>query len=163
MTSPDNTTDAIWAALQTVMDPEIPVISVVDLGIVRQVERQGERVVVTITPTFAGCPALDVMRREIAAAVQQLGFDDVELQTSLSPPWTTDWISTEGRDKLRSFGLAPPPRHGGALEIIFYDQAECPRCGGTHTALRNAFGSTLCRAIYSCLDCQETFEQFKPL
>ena len=158
----------VWRALEQVMDPEIPVVSVVDMGIVRDVivgERGGE---VTMTPTFAGCPALDVMRRDIDAAVRGLGVECAAVHITLTPPWTTEWISEMGREKLRRFGLAPPPRqlaHGGAhaTDIAFFDLAQCPRCGGTRTHLRNAFGPTLCRMIWYCDDCRDAFEQFKPL
>lgn len=158
------TTENIWRALEGVMDPEIPVISVVDMGIVREVEMTPDGVVVTMTPTFSGCPALDVMRREIKAAVRGLGVESVIVQTVLHPPWSTEWISEAGREKLRRFGLAPPPRHSGDITAItFFDPAECPRCGSTNTSLRNAFGPTLCRMIWYCNECQDAFEQFKAL
>jgi ring-1,2-phenylacetyl-CoA epoxidase subunit PaaD len=156
------TTEDIWRALGEVMDPEIPVVSVVDMGIVREVALQGDKANITMTPTFAGCPALEVMRRDIAERVRELGIALVTVETALTPPWTTDWISEAGREKLRAFGLAPPP-HGGSAAITFFDLAECPRCGSTRTTLRNAFGPTLCRMIYTCDDCRETFDQFKPL
>jgi len=121
-------------------------------------------VTVTMTPTFAGCPALDVMRRDVETAVRALGAERVVVVTVLSPPWTTEWISPAGQEKLRRFGLAPPPRHAGnAAAVAFFDLAQCPRCGGTHTHLRNAFGPTLCRMIWYCDDCRDAFEQFKPL
>jgi ring-1,2-phenylacetyl-CoA epoxidase subunit PaaD len=154
----------IWQALIGVMDPEIPVVSVVDMGIVRDVEVNPDGVVVTMTPTFAGCPALDVMRRDIEAAVRRLGVEQVTVHTTLNPPWSTEWISEAGREKLRQFGLAPPPRHtGNVAEVAFFDVAQCPRCGSTRTSLRNAFGPTLCRMIWFCEDCRDAFEQFKPL
>ncbi len=154
----------IWRALRGVMDPEIPVVSVVDMGIIRAVEVSAEGVAVTMTPTFSGCPALDVMRRDIAAAVRDLGATQVTIHTVLHPPWSTEWISEAGREKLRRFGLAPPPRFtSDPTQVAFFDLAECPRCGSTHTSLRNAFGPTLCRMIWYCHDCQDAFEQFKPL
>ncbi len=158
------TTETIWQALETVMDPEIPVVSVVDMGIVREVETGPDGVVVTMTPTFSGCPALDVMRHDIAAAVRDLGVANVTVETTLSPPWSSDWITNDGREKLRQFGLAPPHRHGGQVaNVAFFDVAECPRCGSTNTSLRNSFGPTLCRMIWYCNDCQDAFEQFKAL
>jgi ring-1,2-phenylacetyl-CoA epoxidase subunit PaaD len=160
------TTEAgdIWRALENVMDPEIPVVSVVEMGIVRDVEVSQDGVVVTMTPTFAGCPALDVMRRDIEAAVRRLDVGQVTVHTTLDPPWSTEWISEAGREKLRQFGLAPPPRHeGNVVEVAFFDVTECPRCGSTRTSLRNAFGPTLCRMIWYCEDCRDAFEQFKPL
>jgi ring-1,2-phenylacetyl-CoA epoxidase subunit PaaD len=154
----------IWRALEAVKDPEIPVISVVDMGIVRAVVIDAGEVRVTMTPTFSGCPALDVMRRDIEAAVRALGVAQVTVQTVLHPPWSTEWISVAGREKLRQFGLAPPPRHAGdPVSVAFFDLAECPRCGSTNTSLRNAFGPTLCRMIWYCNQCQDAFEQFKPL
>lgn len=154
----------VWRALESVMDPEIPVVSVVDMGIVRAVEVTPEGVAVTMTPTFAGCPALDVMRREIEAAVRRLGPERVTVHTTLHPPWSTEWISEAGREKLRRFGLAPPPRHqGNVADVAFFDLAQCPRCGSTNTSLRNAFGPTLCRMIWYCNECRDAFEQFKAL
>lgn len=158
------TADEVWRALEEVMDPEIPVVSVVEMGIVREVAANADGVTVTMTPTFAGCPALDVMRRDIEAAVRALGVDRVTVRMVLSPPWTTEWISAAGREKLRRFGIAPPPRQSGnAATVAFFDLAECPRCGSTRTHLRNAFGTTLCRMIWYCDDCRDAFEQFKPL
>lgn len=154
----------VWRALARVMDPEIPVVSVVDMGIVRDITVDAGVVTVTMTPTFAGCPALDVMRAEIEAAVRALGAPQVDVVITLNPPWSTERISPAGREKLRQFGLAPPPRHAGdATAVAFFDLAECPRCGSTRTSLRNAFGPTLCRMIWYCEDCRDAFEQFKPL
>ena len=159
----ERTVADVWRALEGVMDPEIPVVSVVDMGIVREVGVSAEGVVVTMTPTFAGCPALDVMRRDIAAAVRGLGVA-CAVNTVLSPPWTTEWISETGREKLRRFGLAPPPRlSGDPADVTFFDPAPCPRCGSTRTHLRNAFGPTLCRMIWYCEACRDAFEQFKAL
>ncbi|CUS02804.2 Phenylacetate-CoA oxygenase, PaaJ subunit [Candidatus Promineifilum breve] len=158
------TTDDVWRALQEVMDPEIPVVSVVEMGIIRAVEVTPAGVIVTMTPTFSGCPALDVMRRDVAAAARALGVAEVTVETVLHPPWSTEWISAAGREKLRRFGLAPPPHHAGdPAAVAFFDLAECPRCGSNHTSLRNAFGPTLCRMIWYCHDCRDAFEQFKPL
>ena len=154
----------VWRALSGVMDPEIPVISVVDMGIIRDVATLAEGVTVTMTPTFSGCPALDVMRRDVEAAVRQMGVERVTVNVVLNPAWSTEWITDEGREKLRRFGLAPPPRHtGDPVAVAFFDLAECPRCGSTNTSLRNAFGPTLCRMIWYCNVCQDAFEQFKAL
>lgn len=159
------TTDMIWQVLDTVKDPEIPVVSVVEMGLIRAVELDGDWVTVTMTPTFSGCPALDVMQREIKTAVSTLNIPlpHITVNVILAPPWTTDWITAAARAKLKAFGLSPPPTHGGKLDIIFHDIAPCPRCDGHNTSLKNSFGPTLCRAIYYCHDCQEPFEQFKPL
>lgn len=154
----------VHQALAKVMDPEIPVVSVVDMGIIRDVSLSPEGVTVTMTPTFSGCPALDVMRRDIETAVRGLGVEQVTVHTVLHPAWSTEWITEAGREKLRRFGLAPPPRHAGdPAAVAFFDLAECPRCGSTNTSLRNAFGPTLCRMIWYCNECQDAFEQFKPL
>lgn len=158
------TSDQIWQVLNQVKDPEIPVVSLVEMGIVRDVVVDESGVVVTMTPTFSGCPALHVMQRDIETAVRQLGVTKVTVETILHPPWSSDWITDEAREKLRRFGLAPPQKHGGNLATVaFLDVAQCPRCGSKNTVLKNSFGPTLCRMIYYCNDCQDAFEQFKPL
>jgi ring-1,2-phenylacetyl-CoA epoxidase subunit PaaD len=157
------TPEAVWAALEDVKDPEIPVISVIDLGLIREVSVDNGRVVVSMTPTFLGCPAIDVMQTEIALRLSALGAADVEVQLALYPPWTSDWITDRGRAQLKAFGLAPPVRHNGLIQIIFSDQAACPHCGSIHTEQKNSFGATLCRALYYCCDCRQPFEQFKAL
>ena len=159
------TPEIIWQALDEVKDPEIPVVSLVEMGIVRDVTVTDEGVVtVKMTPTFSGCPALEVMRQEIAAKVSALGVTEIKVEIVLNPPWSTDWITDEARIRLHDFGLSPPPRHGGNMQVIlFFDAAACPHCGSTNTTLQNSFGPTLCRAIYTCNDCREPFEQFKPL
>jgi ring-1,2-phenylacetyl-CoA epoxidase subunit PaaD len=157
------TPEAVLEALEAVKDPEIPVISVVELGVIRDVVVDGRRVVVTMTPTFAGCPALHVMEAQVADRIRRLGAEAVDIRWTLSPPWTTDWISDAARGKLQAFGLAPPPRHNGLIQIILAETAACPYCGAADTALKNPFGPTLCRAIYYCNACQQPFEQFKAL
>ncbi|MCA9991787.1 MAG: phenylacetate-CoA oxygenase subunit PaaJ [Ardenticatenaceae bacterium] len=157
------TTEQVWQALEAVKDPEIPVVSVVEMGIVRQVNVDHDHVRVQMTPTFSGCPALQVMRDEIEAEVRRVGAAEVTVETILSPPWSTDWITEEARQKLRAFGLAPPPRHGGNLAVTFFEVVACPYCDSNNTSVKNTFGSTLCRAIYYCNDCQQPFEQFKAL
>lgn len=155
--------DRVWAALEQVKDPEIPVVSVVELGLVRQVGYQDGRLIVTMTPSFAGCPALDVMQRQVASALAQIGFEQPEVRLVYQPPWSSDWITSAGRAKLKDFGLAPPPVHGGDLATALDLAAVCPYCESDQTALTNSFGSTLCRAIYVCGNCGQPFEQFKPL
>ena len=157
------TVQRIWDALEDVKDPEIPVVSLVEMGIVRDVRLEGDRAVVTITPTFVGCPALIPMREEIVARIQQMGIAEVDVRTSLNPPWTTEWISASARAKLKSFGLAPPPRHTGTFDIALIEMATCPHCGATDTVLDSLFGPTPCRAMYYCNTCQQSFERFKPL
>ena len=157
------TSEEIWNLLEQVKDPEIPVVSVVELGIIRQVDVDGETVRVRMTPTFSGCPALQEMQNQIEARLRQAGAVQVDVQIILAPPWSTDWIAPEARQKLRDFGLAPPPVHGGNFELASLEMAACPYCSSTDTSLKNSFGSTLCRAIFYCNHCQQPFEQFKPL
>ncbi len=154
---------AILEALDDVKDPEIPVVSVVELGIIRAVQVDGDRVTVDMAPTFAGCPALAVMQSQVAERVRQMGASDVVVRLVLAPPWSTDWITEGARAKLSQFGLAPAPRHGGLIPLMFPDDAYCPHCGSSNTTLKNSFGPTLCRALYYCHGCQQPFEQFKAL
>jgi ring-1,2-phenylacetyl-CoA epoxidase subunit PaaD len=155
--------ERIWEELSRVMDPEIPVVSLVDLGIVREVAYQDEGLVVSLAPTFAGCPALEVMRQSVLQRMADLGLTRVTVKVVLSPPWTTDSIAPQARQKLKAFGLAPPPMHRGQVEILFAEQAVCPHCDSADTELKNSFGPTPCRAIYVCNSCRQPFEQFKPL
>lgn len=157
------TVQEIWDALDQVMDPEIPVVSMVELGIVRNVELHRDTVRITITPTFAGCPALDVMRNAMTEKLHTLGIAQVEVKTVLAPPWSSDWISGPARAKLKAFGLAPPPVHAGNVALYFDERAVCPYCDSTNTRVTNTFGPTLCRSIYFCRNCRQPFEQFKPL
>ena len=159
----EQTLQAIWDALNEVPDPEIPVVSLVEMGIVRDVKLLPNSVEVTMTPTFSGCPALKVMENEIEAKLHEIGFENVAINTTLAPPWTSDWITDEARVKLKAFGLTPPAKHGGNIEITFFDPVTCPYCDSTNTTIKNSFGSTLCRAIHYCNNCQQPFEQFKPL
>ncbi len=153
----------IWTLLETIKDPEIPAISLIEMGIIRDVSIDGKSVTVIITPTFSGCPALTVMEEEITAKVTEAGAEECHIQRQLNPPWSSDWISDEGRRKLKDFGIAPPHRHDGKIEIVLYQTVNCPHCNSTNTTVKNEFGSTLCRAIYLCNDCHEPFEQFKAL
>jgi ring-1,2-phenylacetyl-CoA epoxidase subunit PaaD len=157
------TSQQVWQILEEVKDPEIPVVSVVEMGLIRQVAINKDHVLVRMTPTFAGCPALQVMRSEIENRLQQAGAEEVQVQITLSPPWTTDWITAEARKKLKGFGLAPPPQHDGDFEKLLQMTATCPYCDSQNTQLKNDFGPTLCRAIYVCQDCKQPFEQFKPV
>lgn len=157
------TEESVWQALQDVKDPEIPVVSVVEMGIVREVHVDGDAARVIMTPTFSGCPALHVMRADIEAKIRALGFDSVVVETTLHPPWSSDWITESGRRKLKEFGLAPPPKHGGDVPVTFYEPVACPYCDSENTIVKNTFGPTLCRAIYYCQACQQPFEQFKAL
>lgn len=168
MTDTPTTTDPagrVWAAISTVSDPEIPVLSIVDLGIIDAVNVSDECVRVRMLPTFVGCPALDLMREQITAAIRAAGFDRVEIETAFDPPWTTERISPEGRKKLKEFGVAPPHvgAAGSAAVESNFQRVPCPRCGSTDTNLESFFGPTLCRAIHYCTRCRESFEHFKPV
>lgn len=140
--------------LSEVADPEIPVLTIVDLGIVRDVDT-ADGVTVSLTPTYSGCPATEAIEASVVAALEDRGVPDVRIKRVLSPPWTTDWISNEGRDKLRIYGIAPPERRNRPIA--------CPRCSSTTTERVSEFGSTACKASYKCLECLEPFEYFKCL
>lgn len=159
----------IWQVLQTVNDPEVPVLSVVDLGIIRSVsfaneEGSEDQVIISITPTYSGCPAMDAIRINIRMALAEKGFRNTKLETVLSPAWTTDWMSEEGKKKLKAFGIAPPTPVPSVchLEAFAEDEAiQCPRCNSFNTRQISRFGSTACKAIYQCNDCLEPFDYFK--
>lgn len=151
---------AIWAALHDVHDPEIPTISVVDLGVVRTVTTEEGSVRVELLPTFVGCPAIEVMRAAVEDRLVEFA-DDVTVEVSYAEPWTSDRITDEGRRVLRDSGFAPPTPVGSLSVLPVLPVAQCPYCGSRNTTLENAFGPTLCRAIYHCTDCRQPFEQFK--
>jgi ring-1,2-phenylacetyl-CoA epoxidase subunit PaaD len=158
------TRERVLEILETVKDPEVPVVSVVELGIVRNVSIEGTRVAITITPTYSGCPAMREIGEDIRAALGAEGIDDVTLETVHAPAWTTDWIGAEAREKLRRYGIAPPgPAEQGGLITIARRRAAavCPRCGSSNTELRSEFGSTACKAIHVCKACGEPFDEFK--
>ena len=174
----------VWSLLEQVSDPEIPVISVVDLGIVRDVQVTGaSSCAVTITPTYSGCPAMQVIADAVQGALQDAGIRQVDIITRLSPAWTTDWMSDSGKAKLKGYGIAPPaqkvvdisglrnPRPaaapldplkaGIARGAVPAPKVICPHCGSSHTEITSQFGSTPCKALYKCLDCREPFDYFK--
>jgi ring-1,2-phenylacetyl-CoA epoxidase subunit PaaD len=159
------TVKAVWAALENVKDPEIPVLTVVDMGIIYGVEVSptASTCTVTMTPTFVGCPAIDVMKQSIHEEVLKLGFDTVEVKVDFENAWTSDRMGEEAKQKLEKFGLAPPATFTGELTEAQLNNVRCPHCGSTDTTLRSAFGSTLCRAIRFCFNCKQGFEQFKPI
>lgn len=157
------TADNVYNWLREVKDPEIPVLSLVDLGVINEVDVDGNAVRVVITPTFVGCPALDVMQTDIRSALTAKGFSSVKIEVSYKTPWTSDKISPEGKEALRKFGLAPPPSRQVFPDLDVLEHATCPRCGNNNTELRNVFGATLCRSIHYCNHCKEAFEQFKPI
>jgi len=160
---------AIWDALATVPDPEIPVVSVVELGIVRGVAWTAAGLEVRVTPTYSGCPATELIMNGIRAALADAGVVDVTVTTVLAPPWTTDWIAPEARAKLAAFGIAPPGPTASRVDVAGISplrRAEravaCPRCGAAQTTLLAQFGSTACKALYRCDACREPFDYFKP-
>ena len=153
----------VWRLLEEVKDPEIPVLSVVDLGIARDVRVHDGQVEVVITPTYSGCPAMDTITRDIERALSAEGLVDARVTTQLAPAWTTDWLSDTGREKLAEYGVAPPERgsHDKRALLGAVPSLACPRCGSSHTERLSEFGSTACKALYRCLDCLEPFDYFK--
>ena len=157
------TKEQIWRALDDVMDPEIPTVSLIDMGIVRAITLADNAATVIMTPTFSGCPALTVMESLIVEKLTALGVESVQVQKQFNPPWTSDWITAEGRRKLKEFGLMPPRQHGGNIQIVLYDSPSCPYCDSANTSIKNDFGTTLCRSMHYCNACQQPIEQFKAL
>jgi len=154
---------SLWSLLDQVKDPEIPVLSLLDLGILQDVEQQGEAIIVTITTTYSGCPAMDVIGDEIRQVLRQAGYANVMVKQQLAPAWTTDWITEEGRRKLREYGIAPPAESSSDKRELLDGKPliPCPLCGGIHTERVSEFGSTACKAQYRCRDCGEPFDYFK--
>lgn len=169
MTAALRTRDEVFAILEAVRDPEVPVLSVVELGVVREARCEAEETVVTITPTYSGCPALRVMEREVVEALERAGLPAPRVEVSYTPAWTTDWIGPEAREKLRAYGIAPPgPRRhddGNVLVQLLRapDPVACPYCGSRDTELRSEFGPTACKSIRFCRGCTQPFEQFKAI
>lgn len=157
--------DHAWAVAATVTDPEVPVLTIEDLGVLRAVEVSGDRAVVTLTPTYSGCPALDTMRDDVILALTAAGYGPVEVRATLSPAWTTDWMTDAGKRKLTEYGIAPPTGRAGAREGLIRLQlaVKCPRCGSLDTREVAHFGSTSCKALYECRACLEPFDHFKVL
>ena len=154
----------IWSLLEAVYDPEVPVLSVVDLGIIRDVRTDGEHPEIVLTPTYSGCPAMDVIRMNIRMTLLENGYTDVKITTVLSPAWTTDWMSEQGKEKLRAYGIAPPlPSQQVCHPALFHreEAIACPHCHSWHTTRTSEFGSTACKALYRCEDCKEPFDYFK--
>ncbi len=158
------TRDDVYAVLTTVMDPEVPVISVVDLGIIRDARVEGDTVHVTVTPTYSGCPAMREIEDDIRSALVTAGAASVKVSTVFSPAWTTDWIGPDAREKLRAYGIAPPGRaepQGLITLTRARPAAVCPFCGSADTRLQSEFGSTACKAIHVCNSCRQPFDEFK--
>lgn len=165
----DHATDLrtqIWQWLETVPDPEIPVISVVDLGIVRGVEVEAQRCTIVITPTYSGCPAMGVIAQEIVGVLRQHGLEQVDIRTQLSPAWSTDWMTEHGKSQLKGYGIAPPAQQvvdisGISRKRALAPKVACPHCGSMNTTCISQFGSTSCKSLYQCKDCKEPFDYFK--
>lgn len=154
--------EQIWEYLCEVFDPEVPVLSIVDLGIVRDVILNDNKPEIVITPTYTGCPAMKVIEDDITSKLQSKGIQELSITTVLSPAWTTDWITEQGRTKLREFGIAPP--EGMADKNVLFGEPKmvhCPHCGSLNTIMKSQFGSTACKALYFCNDCVEPFDYFK--
>jgi ring-1,2-phenylacetyl-CoA epoxidase subunit PaaD len=169
MTGKHLTEQAVWHLLEGVPDPEVPVLSVLDLGVVRHVNVEhtaaGDTVRVTITPTYTGCPAMDTIASDIRSMLTAEGVEQVDIRMQLTPPWTTDWLSEAGKRKLEAYGIAPPVEPSGDVNALFGEPlvVPCPQCKSTHTVLVSQFGSTACKALYKCNDCLEPFDHFKCL
>lgn len=159
------TTAQAWDVLAHVPDPEIPAISVTDLGIVRDVRSADDGVDVVVTPTYSGCPATEAIERSIREALSAAGARAVRVRQQLSPAWTTDWIAEDARERLRRYGIAPPGERarGPDQPLTFVPRVACPRCESTDTERLSQFGATACKALYRCRACREPFEYFKPL
>ena len=145
-------TESIWELLKTIPDPEIPAVSIVDLGIVRNVEFENNKLNITITPTYSGCPAFSFMKEEIIRHLETVGITNYQIDTALAPPWTTDWMSDEVKSKLKEAGIAPPSQ-----------EVACPQCDSQNVQVISEFGSTACKALYKCIECIEIFHHFKQI
>ena len=155
--------DQVWQAVEAVKDPEIPVLSVVDLGIITNIEMNGDNVKVYMTPTFSGCPAIRLMEKQVGEAVKALGFENVSVETNFDVQSTSNMITDKGREVIKNFGLAPPPKYKDQPNMEALMHTACPKCGSENTTMKTPFGPTLCRSMHYCYDCLEAFEQFKPL
>ena len=156
--------DDCWAILAAVSHPEIPVLSVLDLGMIRGIElNQNDEIIVRLTPTYSGCPATDLLKDQITEALENKGFSPVKVLVDLSEIWTTDWMTEAGRSKLQAYGIAPPQgeSHNCGTHVALTDGIECPHCHSQHTQLLSEFSSTACKALYRCQDCLEPFDYFK--
>ncbi len=153
----------IWEALEDVKDPEIPVLSLVDLGVITKVTVDGNQASVNMTPTFSGCPAMDTMKQMVYDRLTDLGFEKPEVNITFDRPWHSNLISEKGKVALKKFGLAPPPITHGLVDLDILEHVVCPFCGSDNTEMKSPFGPTLCRSLHYCDNCKQAFEQFKPL
>lgn len=156
-TTTQHTVESVYAILETVADPEVPVLSILDLGIVREVVLKDDTFHVVITPTYSGCPATEMIQLQVRMALLENGITNFQIEHRLSPAWTTDWMTEAGKQKLQAYGIAPPEKKFSIPE----DGVTCPQCHSTNTRLVSAFGSTACKALYQCSDCKEPFDYFK--
>lgn len=163
MPEPDTDLTEIWELLRSIPDPEIPAINIVELGVVRRVYRRGETLCVQMTPTYSGCPALQVMKDDVQALLTRKGYQNIELDIALSPAWTTDWLTEETKEKLRQTGIAPPEGNSSLVQIGKEPKVPCPHCKSRNTTEQSSFGPTACKALYRCNACREPFEYFKVL
>lgn len=157
MTTHEIDKKTLFAFLEEIKDPEVPVLSIIDLGIVRDIKWNDDELEIVITSTYTGCPAMDMIAADIRSELTTLGFKKIKITQSLSPPWTTDWMSNAGKRKLQEYGIAPPDKRFS----IPKDGVECPLCHSNNTRLISEFGSTACKALYQCNDCKEPFDYFK--
>ncbi|WP_129607924.1 MULTISPECIES: 1,2-phenylacetyl-CoA epoxidase subunit PaaD [Rhodoplanes] len=158
---PDDLREAARRIAGAVPDPEIPVLTIADLGVLRDVRVGPSGIEIDITPTYCGCPAMSMIATEIEIALEKAGLGRPKVATVLSPAWTTDWMTDEGRDKLRAYGIAPPPKGAGRRALFGVDEVACPHCGSTDTTAIAEFGSTACKALWRCHACREPFDYFK--
>jgi len=149
--------------LHEIPDPEIPVIDIVELGVIRDINSQNDSIEVTITPTYSGCPAMKQMEDDIKKKLSEKGYKEVKIKTIFNPPWTTDWITEEAKEKLNEYGIAPPEHSSIDKAVLLGKErvVKCPRCASTNTKIISQFGSTACKALYQCIDCLEPFDYFK--
>lgn len=163
----DPATAELWTLLDAVHDPEVPVLSLWDLGVLRDIEKQGEKIIVTLTPTYSGCPAIKTMAEDVEEALQAAGYNDIEIRNQLAPAWTTDWLTSEGHRKLKEYGIAPPQESSTCRDNRGLMEKEptvpCPQCDSAKTRKISEFGSTACKALYQCEECHEPFDYFKCL
>jgi len=158
------TTKSIWKLMEDIPDPEIPVLSITDLGIVRNIQEENNTIVVTITPTYTGCPAMSMFEDDIVAKLNENGFSSVEIKITYDPPWTTDWLSDDAKNRLQEYGIAPPEQKTTDKNALLVDDRKsvtCPQCKSKNTRMISQFGSTACKALYQCNDCKEPFDYFK--
>lgn len=157
------TEETIREELGKITDPEIPVLSLVEMKVIRSIAVSDGGVKVVMSPTFVGCPAMDYMKDEIRARLAALGCERVTIETTFSPPWSTDMLDDDVKEKLRAFGIAPPPKNGEELVAVLALPVACPFCNSKHTHLESAFGATLCKQIFYCDECRQSFDRFKPI